>query len=259
MGDFMSDIGTKSAQELEREILSREWFYKFTLPSGATTRTYVSGDILKIHDTRVEMMFSVLDPLIGTHWSQTRCIDLSSHQGFFAYHLAKKCKTVLGLDFQPEHIESANLIRDIYGLRNCEFREANIATLDTGEIEPADVVTMFGLLYNLEDPIGGLRKARKLTKRALLVETQTTILDLTGKIDSGSYMWSNEMHGIFGIFSGSKGPDGAATNIILYPSPKGLLWIMNQLGFSKVEVVSPPPGAYEQLASGKRMMVVGYI
>lgn len=29
---------------------------------------------------------------------------------------------------------------------------------------------------------------------------------------------------------------------------------MNKLGFSRVEVVSPPEGAYEQLAMGKRMI-----
>jgi tRNA (mo5U34)-methyltransferase len=255
----MSEILAKTTRELEKEILSRKWFYKFSLPSGSVTSTYVSDDILKIHETRLEMMYSVLDPLLGSRWPDTTFIDLSSHQGFFAYHLAKRCKRVLGLDFQPQHIESANLIRDVYGLKNCEFRVVNIATLDSNEIEAADVVTMFGLLYNLEDPIGGLRKARKMTKKALLVETQTTILDLTGKIDSGSHLWSNEMHGIFGIFSGYDGPDGAATNIILYPSPKGLLWVMNQLGFSRVEVVAPPMGAYEQLATGKRMMVIGYV
>jgi len=255
----MSELSTKRLQDLEQEILSKEWFYKFTLPSGATTRTYVSDDILKIHDTRLEMMFSVLDPFLGSSWPETTCIDLSSHQGFFAYHLAQKCRHVLGLDFQPEHIESANLIRSVYGLANCEFREANVATLGGDEIEPADVVTMFGLLYHLEDPIGGLRKARRWTKRALVVETQTTILDLTGKVDTGSYLWSTEMHGIFGICSDAKGPDGAATDIVLIPSPKGLLWIMNQLGFYRVEVVAPPPDAYEQHASGKRMMVVGYV
>lgn len=176
---------THRSLALERQILSREWFYKFTLPSGATTHTYIPDEVLQIHTTRLEMMFSVLDPFFDATWPNATCIDLSSHQGFFAYHLAQKAKYVLGLDFQSEHIESANLIREVYSLKNCEFRQADIGALDADDIEPADVVTMFGLLYNLEDPIGGLRKARRMTKRILLVETQTTILDLTGKIDSG--------------------------------------------------------------------------
>jgi hypothetical protein len=34
---------------------------------------------------------------------------------------------------------------------------------------------------------------------------------------------------------------------------------MGKLGFSRVERVPVPPGGYEQLASGKRVMVVGYV
>ncbi len=133
-----------------------------------------------------------------------------------------------------------------------------MTTLDTAQFEPADVVTMFGLLYNLEDPIGVLRRARRLAKRVLVVETQTIGFELSGRVDSGSHLWGNEMQGVFGIFPGFSGQDGASTDIILYPSRNGLLWILKQLGFSRVEIVPPPEDAYEQHAAGKRIMVAAY-
>ena len=248
-----------STSSLEEEILSREWFYEFTLPSGRKTKIYIPEEVHRIHTTRLDMMFSVLDPLIGKDWAKTTCIDFASHEGYYAYHLARKCKQVVGIDFQEDHIRSANLIKQVYGMQNMEFVLANLASFDVSKIQPADVVNVFGLLYHLEDPVGVMRRARRLTKRVMLVETQTTILDLTGRIDSGYHLWSNQIEGIFGICPGALGPGGAATDITLYPSPRGLVWIMNRLGFSRVEVVPPPEGAFEQLATGKRMMVAGYV
>ena len=122
--------------------------------------------------------------------------------------------------------------------------------------EPADIVINFGLMYNLENPIGVLRRSRQLTKRVLLVETQTTILDLEGAVDSGHSSSTNYMHGYFGLFNGNpENIDGSSTDIALYPSAKGLVWVLEKLGFGRVRVLPPPEGAYQQLATGKRVMV----
>ena len=104
-----------------------------------------------------------------------------------------------GAQYQRRHVESAKLIRDALGVKNLDFREQNLETMAPGTYPPADIVICFGLLYNLENPIGVLRRARELTKRVLLVETQTTILDLEGAIDSGHSSATNYMHGYFGL------------------------------------------------------------
>jgi tRNA (mo5U34)-methyltransferase len=84
-----------------------------------------------------------------------------------------------------------------------------------GCYEPADIVIAFGLFYNLENPIGVLRRARGLTKRVLLIKTQTTILDMEGAIDSGHYSNTNYMLGYFGLFSGNPNNiDGSASDIV---------------------------------------------
>jgi hypothetical protein len=246
---------TDAQREFEERVLSQKWFYRYELPSGRVTEQYVSSEVNQIHTTRLEMMLAALEPDFESGNNLT-AIDFSSHQGFFSLALARRCKSVLGLEYQHRHVESATLIRDTLGLTNVEFRQQNLETMAPGMYPPADIVICFGLLYNLENPIAVLRRARELTKRVLLVETQTTILDLEGAIDSGHFSNTNYMHGYFGVFPGNpENIDGSASNIVLYPSRRGLVWILQKLGFSEVRVLLPPPGAYQQLATGKRIMV----
>ena len=43
------------------------------------------------------------------------------------------------------------------------------------------------------------------------------------------------------------------------PSYDALMWLLRAVGFARVERVEPPVGAYEQLRSGKRVMVVAHV
>jgi ubiquinone/menaquinone biosynthesis C-methylase UbiE len=245
---------------LEAELLGKKWFYPFRLPGGRVTETYIPPEIAKIHTTRLEMMFAALEPIIQDHWKDTTCIDLACHQGYFAYHLAEKCKSVLGLDARAEHIESANLIRRVYGMSNLEFTQVDVTGMNVKEFEPADIVLLFGLLYHLEDPVGVLRKAAQLTQRVLLVETQTIPLDMRGTIDWGNYRDSTEVYGAFGIVADDpQNQEGGLSEIALVPGREGLIHILKRLGFSKVEQIPPPKDAYEQFPSGKRIMVACHV
>jgi tRNA (mo5U34)-methyltransferase len=252
---------TNASEDLEAQVLSQKWFYRYTLPSGRQTELYVPDEVEHIHQTRRTMMLDALRPLFDSdNKDDLTAIDFSSHQGFFSLELAKHCKSVRGLEFQQRHVDSACLIRNALGVRNVEFIRENLETMPRGKHEPADVVICFGLMYNLENPIGVLRRARELTKKVLLIETQTTILDLEGAIDSGHHSALNYMHGYFGVFSGNPDNiDGSASDIVFYPSPKGLMWVLHKLGFSRVSRLEPPPGAYQQLATYKRIMVEAWL
>src|SRR5262249_252926 len=74
---------------VERKILEQEWFYSFDLPSGNRTPCYVSPEVRKFHTDRLAMMFSVLTPMIGQSWKETRCLDVGCNQGFFSVSLAE--------------------------------------------------------------------------------------------------------------------------------------------------------------------------
>lgn len=249
-----------SLDALEDQILSQKWFYRYTLPSGRTTEIYVPDEVEHIHRTRRDMMLTELKPLFDAHPGELTAIDVASHQGWFSLELAKHCRNVRGLEYQQRHVESATLMARCLGVDNTTFVQENVETMPAGRHEAADIVINFGLMYNLENPIGALRRCREMTKRVLLIETQTTILDLEGAVDSGHCANTNYMHGYFGLFEGNpENIDGSASNIVFYPSPKGLCWVLSKLGFREVNILTPPPGAYQQIATGKRIVVAAWL
>src|SRR6476660_5601097 len=97
--------------DLEETALAQKWFYRFTLPSGRTTELYIPDDVELIHQTRREMMLQALDPVFAAPGDLT-AIDFASHQGFFSFELARRCRQVLGLEYQQRHVDSANLMKD---------------------------------------------------------------------------------------------------------------------------------------------------
>ena len=50
---------------------------------------------------------------------------------------------------------------------------------------------MLGLLYHVENPVGALRLARALTRRACVIETQVTP-NMTGVVDWGAYTFQRQ-------------------------------------------------------------------
>jgi tRNA (mo5U34)-methyltransferase len=251
---------TDTALDLEERVLSQDWFYDFALPSGRRTKLYIPDVVEHIHRTRRDMMLAELEPLLSQHPQQLTAIDVASHQGWFSLELAKRCSSVLGIEYQHRHVESATLMAQCLKAKNVQFVEDNIETMTPSKYEPADIVINFGLMYNLENPIGALRRCREMTRKVLLIETQCTILDLEGKVDSGDWTATNYMHGYWGVFAGNpENIDGSASDIVFYPSPKGLCWTLSRLGFRDVRILVPPVGAYQQLATGKRIMVAAYV
>jgi tRNA (mo5U34)-methyltransferase len=243
--------------DAEAEILGRTWFYEFQLPSGSKTKISIPPEVHEIHTDRLAMMMSVLEEKLGSKdLKNADVIEFASHEGYFASHLSRRCRKVTGYEVNAESVAAANMIRKVYDLKNLEFIQADVNELDTSKIEPADIVVVFGLMYHLENPVGVLRKAAKLARKLLLVETQTTMLDLSGSLDAGSWRWQSELHGIFGIVEGLvETRDGSTSDIVLVPSRNGLVWMLKKLNFTSVEIVPPPANGYEQLVHGRRVMV----
>jgi hypothetical protein len=251
-------------RELEQRILGRKWFYRFVLPGGAVTETYIPDEVIGIHTTRERMTFQALDPIFAGRWDTVSCIDLACHEGYFANKLAERgCERVLGIDARAQHVEHANLIRDACGRGNLTFQVGDVTGLDPRRLGTFDVVLMYGLLYHLENPIGAIRQARALTGRVCLIETQVAP-NLSGVTDWGSYRTTMPILGCFAMVDetaeiGAQNMETNLTAISLFPSLEALLWVMRAVGFTHVEVVQPPPDAYEQLATGKRVIVAGYV
>jgi hypothetical protein len=249
--------------EIEEEILSRRWFYRFRLPSGRTTESYLTEEVLGIHDTRKEMLLQAMEAEFGQSWADVSCLDLACHEGYFAQTLAERgCKEVLGIDARPEHVAHANLMRKAFGHDNLRFAQGDIQRLTASEIGRFDTTLLFGILYHLENVVGVLRLAQAVTARICLIETQIAP-NLSGVTDWGSYRSIKEIVGCLAIVDettelAGDNKEASLTPISLFPSLPGLLWLLKAVGFRSSRVITPPADAYEQLASGKRVVVAAY-
>lgn len=249
--------------DAEAQALAKTWFYPFQLPSGGTTPTYGTGELDPIHHTRSAMLESALQAEFGAERRALSAVDLACHQGWFSAQLAQSgFGRVIGVDARPEHIADAGLIRDALRLPQIELVEADVHALDPRALGTHDLVLCFGLIYHLENPVGALRVARGHTRRLCLVETQLAP-NISGPTDWGSYRYVKQMLGSFAlvdetreVFDGNR--EANVGTISLFPSLEALLFLMDAVGFDRVEVV-PSDGSNEQLDSGKRAMVAGWV
>ncbi len=253
--------GQPQSHPREAELFDREWFYPFKLPSGRTTPTYNGGQLDQVHATRLEMMDSIIQPMFGQRYAQTSVIDLACHQGYFSLNLAARgCQPVVGLDARESHVRDAALIAEIQGHEQFSTVHSDIHKVDTEALGQFDIVLMLGLIYHLENPVGAIRTAHALTKEVCLIETQV-VPGMTGFVDWGNYEFVRPLKGNFGVIDETDethGPEASTQGICLAPSTETLLWIMQKVGFDRVELISPPADGYEQHRHFKRVMVAGY-
>ena len=251
-----------NAPDLLRRVRERRWFYEFDLPDGTTTPSYLPAGVARIHATRLAMLWQCLSPVAAPGWDRLSVVDVACHQGYFATQLARKgCREVVAVDARAEHVADTALIAAVYGLGNLRTLQADIAALDPAALGAFDVTLMLGLLYHVENPVGALRLARALTRRACVVETQVTP-NMTGVVDWGAYTFQRHMVGSFALIdetAETHAPEASTTGICLCPSLEALVWTLTKVGFARVERVAPPQDAYEQHASGKRVMVIAHV
>ena len=247
---------------LEADVLARDWFYRFTLPSGAVTGSAHAPDILAIHDTRWAMAQSALRAEFTDGFARASAIDLACHQGWFSLKL-RECGfgSVHGIDARQQHVEDARLIAEASGAEHTTFSRGNVHDLTPAIVGTHDLVLCFGLLYHLENPIGALRVARALCKRLCLIETQVAP-GQTGVVDYGSYRFVKPIEGSFVIVDETDethGPEASTLGISLIPSLEALHFILRKVGFSKVEQLPVPDDGYEQLRYGKRVVLAAWV
>jgi SAM-dependent methyltransferase len=108
---------------------------------------------------------------------RARALDLACNEGWWSHRLLEwGAAEVVAVDAREDNARRARLLRDQHGIsrERLDILTADATTLDADELGQFDVVLCLGLLYHLENPIGTLRLARRLTRGLLAVETQVT-------------------------------------------------------------------------------------
>lgn len=246
--------------DLISQALNQRWFYPYVLPDGRKLPSTHDGRVDAIHTTRARMLETWLAREFPGDRSNLQAMDIACHQGYYAIQLARAgFGRVDATDVRQEHIDDVGLLRRIYALDNLHTRRADVFEMQNRADH--DLVLMFGLLYHLENPVGALRKARALTRRACVIETQV-VPHLSGMVDWGSYEYVRPLKGCFGIIDEideTHAPEASVTGICLAPSTEGLLWLLHAVGFRHAEVLPVPDDGYEQLRHGKRVMVAARV
>ena len=247
--------------DIQQQIAQRDWFYRFELPDGSATDSYLPVSAQQVHDTRLAMVEQVLKPLLADH-PGLAALDLASHQGWFSLKAAAMgCACVTGLEPREQHVEDARLMARATGSENVRFVQSDIQNIAATDIEPADIVLMLGLIYHLENPVAAIRTAHAYCRRVCLIETQVGP-HLSGMLDWGSYEFVRPIQGCFTVIDETDethGGEASTDGICLAPSAETLVWIMQKVGFRDVALVPPPEQGYEQHRHGKRVLAVGWV
>ena len=249
--------------DFQNACLAKEWFYPFVLPNGQTVPSTHGHQLDLIHDTRTQMMNDFIHRHFGlVSDKKLNAIDLACHQGWFSSKLIELGFTsVLATDARDKHIADAELIFNAMNQsENIRTLQSDVHSLDTKVLGAFDLVLCFGLIYHLENPVGALRKAFELCKSACLIETQIAA-GQSGVVDYGSYRFVKKIEASFVVIDETHeihGTEASTQGICLIPNLEGLIWILQKIGFSRVEVLQVPADGYEQLLYGKRAMLAAY-
>lgn len=253
-----NNVGATTQEELLGWVRSRKWFYRFELPDGGHTEVDVGQDILDLHEARLNSLLASLTNRYGDKLAEMTCLDIASHEGYFALALARRMKHVVGIDTNEASIVAARNMARLQGIPNVEFRQGNANALSGLGLAPADVVIIFGLIYHTEDPITVLRRAFEHCRSAMFIETQLTNLELSGPVEWGSFRWQMEIQGIFYLVEDVFSREGGTTGMALVPSVRAVTYTLSRLGFEEVVRLDIGHPWQEQFARGSRGIIAGF-
>ena len=159
----------RPSSEMGDPAMRAKWFQNYDLNGTPTKlRSYV-GEPLDYPRPGWEKNYK---PIVGNLRGKS-VLDIGCNAGYYSV----QCKLlgaerVLGVDLsqgRPEDfIEQARFAASVLGV-DIEYRTQDFLTLPD---DPFDVVLFIGVMYHLDDPIAGLRKAARLARHTLIVETR---------------------------------------------------------------------------------------
>jgi SAM-dependent methyltransferase len=150
------------------------WMYEFDLGDGVKTRL-LSDELRSIHQTREEMIMSLIDRLFPEGLRGNTCLDVACNEGYFSQLLYRRGGRVKGIDVREVNIQRACAVREIMGYDPARLVFQMEDFFNNQDPPGSYHITFFlGILYHLENPMGALRKLRSLTKTVSVIETQLT-------------------------------------------------------------------------------------
>jgi ubiquinone/menaquinone biosynthesis C-methylase UbiE len=239
------------------------WFYRFQFADGVETAPGVPSQVEGIFETRRRMVEAAADAHFGGRIREIECLDIGCHEGYYSIAMARAgVRRVTGVDARIENLRRARFVAQAMEIDNIDYRPGRVETLARDEGRTYELTLFLGVLYHVEDPMLCLRNVAAVTGELCLIETQV-IDEVEGFAEWGSREWTRRYHGVLALIDESGEFDGGnretgVTPMVTCPSPKALVNMLRQAGFSRAEILAPPPDAYEQHARGKRVVCAAW-
>ena len=251
-------------QEIEKKAAELgPWFYEFDLGNGVRTASAIPAAVTQIFETRLQMVETIVDRHFGTRLGEIGCIDIGCHEGFYSVAMARKgVRNIIGVDVRENNLRKAQFIAETLALPQITLRQGNCEDLHPEDVGQHELSLFLGLLYHLENPMLCLRNIASITKELCVVETQV-IDEVEGATEWGAREWTRPYQGALALIDESSefyndNTETGSTPIATCPSPRALVFMLKHAGFRRVEMATPPSGAYEQHARGKRVVCAAY-
>ena len=218
-------------EELAAEARRIRWFHSIELAPGLVTAGH--------GDTRGRMgHYGIPEDLTGRS-----VLDVGAWDGFFSFEAERRgAARVVAADsfaWNGENWSTKDgfeLARRALGSR-VEDVDVDVLDLDPAELGTFDVVFFLGVLYHMRHPLLALEKVASVTGDLLIVETA---VDCT---------WTRRPAA---AFYPSHGLAADPTNW-WGPNPEAVVGMLQAVGFSEVDVVSPDGWAYRLGRSARRL------
>jgi SAM-dependent methyltransferase len=160
---------------LKNELLSiTDWRHPFEVEPGVWVNMFRDW-FKEWHLWRVENLMPTIetmaDHMLPEGIKGARVLDTGCWDGFYGFEFLKRgAGYVKGVDLREEAIRRANLVKEYYGYKDCEFEIKNIQDMDASK-ESFDITLMFGILYHLSAPIDVVKALGNMSGSMMLLST----------------------------------------------------------------------------------------
>jgi SAM-dependent methyltransferase len=149
-----------------------QWHYQFEL-LGHKTPIY-DPQFINRHEQRKRYVLPPLLQVCGGSLKGKRVLDLGCNAGFWSLAAIESgCDFVLGIDARQMHIEQANLVFEIKGVRPARYRflQANLFEVAAADLGTFDVVFCMGVLYHVSKHVNLLEWIARVNTDLLVIDT----------------------------------------------------------------------------------------
>lgn len=218
-------------EELAQQVAAIRWFHRIDLGGGVVTPG--------VDDTPAKLQRLKLPASLAGK----SVLDIGAWDGFFSFEAERRgAARVVATDSYCWSGDGWGTKRGFELARRAlgskvEDREIEVMELAPETVGTFDVVFFFGVLYHLRHPLLALEKVAAVTNGLLVLETKVDLLGC--RAPAMAFYRDRELNG--------DPTNWWAPNVV------GLCEMLRAVGFSRVQVVSPPrawPARLMRLAKG---------